>query len=64
MTGANTVLPVLCYIVQPMIVMTMLQKYLQAQSVVWVFALTALLFNLLTALFCAIFVYGLNLGVL
>ncbi len=43
--------------------MTMTQRYLQAQSVVWVFTLTGLLFNLLTAALCALFLYGLHLDV-
>ncbi len=42
----------------------MTQRYLQAQSVVWMFTAIALLFNILTALFCALFLYGLHLGVL
>ncbi len=43
--------------------MTMTQRYLQAQSVVWVFTVTGILFNLLTATFCAVFLYGLHLEV-
>ena len=56
-------LSTLTYPPQPLIVMTMTQRYLQAQSVVWVFTVTGILFNLLTATFCAVFLYGLHLEV-
>ncbi|XP_064394643.1 multidrug and toxin extrusion protein 1-like isoform X2 [Halichondria panicea] len=60
---ASQFLRVFILMLPPLIVMTMTQRYLQAQSVVWVFTLTGLLFNLLTAALCALFLYGLHLDV-
>ena len=40
----------------------MLQKYLQAQSLVWVFVVAGLLVNVILVIFCAIFIVGAKMG--
>lgn len=47
----------------PFFVYWMLQKYLQAQSIVWPFILTGFIGNVANAIFHAIFIFGLGLGV-
>ena len=54
----------LCFfrLVQGLVVYIMLQKYLQAQSLVWVFVVAGLLVNAILVIFCAIFIVGAKMG--
>ena len=43
---------------QPFVVYIMMQRYLQAQSLVWVFVLIAILMNVINIIFASLFIYG------
>ena len=42
---------------QPMVIEVMMQKYLQAQSLVWVFVVVGLLQNIINVAVAALFIY-------
>ena len=49
---------------QALVAYTMLQKYMQAQSLVWIFVLAGLAANVVLLVFCGILIVGANLGVM
>ena len=46
-----------CNSFQPMVIEVMMQKYLQAQSLVWVFVVVGILQNIISILVAAFFIY-------
>ena len=46
------------FLSQPFVVYIMMQRYLQAQSLVGVFVLIAILQNVINIIFASLFVYG------
>ena len=50
-------LSLLCHSLQPMVIEVMMQKYLQAQSLVWVFVVVGILQNIINVLVAALFIY-------
>lgn len=55
---------VIQFSLQALVTYTMLQKYMQAQSLVWIFVFAGLAANVVLVALCGIFVVGANLGVM
>ena len=53
-----------CFSFQALITYTMLQKYLQAQSLVWVFVAAGFLVDVVLLICCGVFIVWLGLGIM